>query len=283
MHSRRNEAVVDLALRHSREMTSMMEGGIGAAREKFKELYQLKLEWIENDELRKEWEEDIGEESDLPVFSEVALYSLLGKENARTVLAYLKDLGEALGFSRMEMQRRFKKPEGGDDLPCRDDLDALEAMLRGEAAYMIGNPDEKLPRMMRALELVRTVVGANGFTDGVEYLRLYPKDLRIGDRIVERGKFVDVLGFFNEKRRPRKTPVADKVKDDDREVRRKIDGKWVRIKEPYWGAHVKIRESDTHGWAVRSQDKLLVQRKVEPGASPDAEERARGANEPSDD
>lgn len=262
MHSRRQEAVVDLALRHSREMTSLMEGGPGAAREAFKELYLLKLEWIENDDLRMEWEAT-GEKSDLPIFSEMALYSLLGKENARTVLAYTHSLGEALGFSRMEMHRGFKEPDGSDDYPDRDALDALEAMLRGDAAYMLDGPEEKLPKMMRALELVRLVVGVGEFGDGVEYLRLYPKDLRIGDRIVENGKFIEVLGFFNEKRRPCKTPVADKVKDDDQEYRRKVNGKWVRVKEPYWGAHVKTREDDKHGWAVRSQDKLLVQRKVE--------------------
>ena len=243
-------------------MTSMMEGGIGAAREKFKELYLLELEWIENDELRKEWEAT-GEKGDLPFFSEMALYSLLGKENARTVLAYLKNLGEALGFSRMEMQRRFKGPKKSDDLPCQDDLDALEAMLRGEAAYMIGDPDVKLPRMMRALELVRTVVGADGFGEEVEYLRLYPGELRIGDKIVERGKLLPVLGFFNEKGRPRKNPVADKPGEHDREVRCRVDGKMVYAKQPYYGAHVKIRENDKHGWAVRSGDEMVVQRPKE--------------------
>lgn len=259
MNDRRRQAVADLAVRHSREMASLMEGGTGAAREAFKELYEWCPEYIEHEEAAKEWEECNGKRGELPFFSELMTYAVLGKDQARTLRAHLHSLGEALGFTRLEMERGFKEPET-EDLPSQDDLDALEAMLRGNAGYMIDGPEDSLPRMMRALEMVRAVVGADAWGDGVEYVRVHPDGLRVGDKIVHRGRLIPVLGFFDEDKNLSDVPVADKLKDDDCEYYDRSLRK--RVKRPYWGAHIKTREDDTYGWAVRSQDEMVVQRKV---------------------
>jgi hypothetical protein len=235
-------------------MSDLLDGGMGAAREKFKKLATMQLEWIENEELAKEWKERGGKQDDLPFFSEMALYSLLGKDNARTVLALLHQLGESLGFSRVEQDREFKKPKrAAKDLPDQDDIDGLECILRDEAIFLLGSePGKKILPFMRALSLMREIVGAREFRDGVEYLQLHPKDIRIGDRIANHGRWIEVLGFFTKKGKPSDKPVPDRLTKDDKERGRT---------EPYWGAHVKTRESDTHGWPIRTQDRYIVQRK----------------------
>lgn len=42
-------------------------------------------------------------DEDAPFFTEAYLYTLLGKEDARTVLAYVRGLGVALGYSREDL------------------------------------------------------------------------------------------------------------------------------------------------------------------------------------
>jgi len=250
-------------------MSDLMEGGLGAAREKFKDLFLFELEWIENAELEDEWKRRGGKRDDLPFFSECALYSLLGKDNARTVLVKLRALGEALGFSQIEMHGDFKAVDGDrrgpKDYPDQDDLDGLEVILRDDAAWLFhSDAEEKLVPIMRAFGLMREMVGAHPFGDGVEYVRCRPWELKIGDRIAQHGRWVDVLGFFDEDGNPSETPVPDKVKDGDPEVRDRKTGEY--IKRAYWGAHVKTREGNTHGWPVRSQDEYIVQRQVHPEA-----------------
>jgi hypothetical protein len=245
-------------------MGDLLDGGLGAAREKFKTLFTHRLEWIHNEDLDKEWKE-ITKKSpeDLPFFSEVALYSLLGKDNARTVLGLLRSLGEALGFTSMEMERSFRVDEEktGKDLPDQDDLDAFEVLLRNEASFLFDGDSDRILPLMRGLGLMRQIVGAKELRDGVEYVRCYPEDLRVGDRIVRRGQMMEILGFLDKDGNGSDVPVPDPVKDDDREVYdRKLK---KRVKKPYWGAHVKLHEDDDHGWAVRSQDEYVVQRKVD--------------------
>lgn len=245
-------------------MSDLLDGGMGAAREKFKELATFRLEYIENAELDEEWKEICGKKpEDLHFFSEVCLYSLLGKDIARSMLARMHALGEALGFSRMEQHRDFKTSErDGKDLPNQDDLDALECVLRDEAIFLLGSePEKKILPFMRALGLMREIIGAKDFTDGVTYHQLHPKDLRVGDRIADHGRWIEVLGFFDKDKNLCDTPVPDKVKENDREVYNRKTEKYE--KQPYWGAHIKTCEDDVYGWPVRSQDKYVVQRKKE--------------------
>lgn len=246
-------------------MSDLMDSGLGAAREKFKELSTFRLEYIENDELRAEWEDICGKKpEDLHFFSEVCLYSLLGKDIARSVLGRMRALGEALGFSDLEQHRDFETSERDKkDLPDQDDLDALECLLRDEAIYLMGSdPEKKILPFMRALGLMREILGAKGFTDGVTYLKLRPEDIRIGDRIADHGRWIEVLGFFDHEKNFSEVPVADPLKEDDHEF---WDPKLrKRVKKPYWGAHVKTREDDDYGWALRSQDEYVVQRKKDP-------------------
>lgn len=196
MHDRRKEAIMEVALRHAREMDDLMEGGLGAAREKFKALFRWCPDHIEDEEVRAEWEGREGKRGELPFFSEVFLYTILGKDEARSCLGRLRELGEALGFSSLELHGDLEaKPSKAEDLPTQDDLDALEVVMRDEASFLFQNPAEKIVQIQRAVRLMRDVLGHEPWREGVEYLRLKPGEVAIGDRIAQRGEWVEVHGY----------------------------------------------------------------------------------------
>lgn len=156
MRDSRKHMVAELAVRHSREMSELMESSLPSARSRYMEVMCFRLDRIDNEELKAEWAEATdGGDEDLPFFSEMCLYSLLGKDQARDVLGMMKSLGEKLGFDRMEIERRFRETKVDKTVKVTDaDLDALESVVREDGDWTLRGRN-KISRVQRAIAAVR--------------------------------------------------------------------------------------------------------------------------------
>ncbi len=160
MDDQKRKTILELTLRHRREMEDLQGSSMSTARENFKQLFTWTPECMP-EEVLKAYEEN-GGTGVPPFFCEITLYELLGKGEARDLLAIMRLLGEGLGFTRREMHRRFKekKVDLEEDLTLSD-LDAFESILREEDHYFFdpdSNGTKKRRRFMRTLKVMREQV-----------------------------------------------------------------------------------------------------------------------------
>lgn len=126
MNTRQKKALLELVARQARELTDIMGAGLGPARERFKKL---------------------------ALWCPEHLYNALGKDDAQTCLGLLRELGEALGFSREDIHDGFKSDATRSEHLTQDDLDAFEVMLQ-DRSYQFGSDGANLTRFKRTLRLL---------------------------------------------------------------------------------------------------------------------------------
>ncbi len=256
--------VADLAIRQAAEMTALLEGGDGAARAEFKALATWIPEWA-SEEVMKSYEENGAQKGEVPpFFSEVTLYELLGKDMARSLLGMISSLGKALGFDSrrdliMEIEKESKEGVARSSPVTHDDLDALEGFMREDASYryhMRGDEAaNSIIRIMKVMPVLRTLVGEeNPFQ---KWARVYPKHLKVGDRIIDSGRIITVLGFLDEHHKPcdKPEPWGDELPKYQRPDRNEP------CKE--YGARVIAYPGDKYGWQLESNKEIVIQRNEE--------------------
>lgn len=266
MNEQKSRDVADLALEHLREMQELVGDSNAEAKQAFLELYA----WIPETALQAvldAYHANGAKEGNVPpFFSEVTTYEILGKEEGRTLRALMHNLGEALGFTRMELHQAMRESDDEDesrkmlhkdDPFTADDFDALELMIRREGVHFYDRGGDARVQVQRALRAVRAAreVYAAPHDPGWEYMRVTPKDLRIGDEIVRRGAWNRVLGFFHDEDEKRwteegltfsETPVGS----EERNYRG----------EPTWYL-VKTSWSPRMGERLRGHEELAIRRR----------------------
>lgn len=80
------------------------KSGKAAVREAFIELLNLDIMYTPENE-----HYDFEVENDVPFFTETYLYALVGKQDARTILAYLRNLIEACDFDRYKLEEEARR------------------------------------------------------------------------------------------------------------------------------------------------------------------------------
>lgn len=275
MRDDRQRMVVELALKHADEMKAILDTGDGRAREEFRTL----MTWIPEyayEEVMKSYEQNGAPKGKVPpFFSEVTLYEMLGKDQARSLLGMMRSLGEALGFDRSrDLIEESESESGGADRSSpltQGDVDALEGFMREDASYRLrgGGDAEKIIRITKTLPALRAMVGAD---PDICWKQLYAKDLQIGDRIFKDGAFLEVHGFldrenlekeFSEDTRVDKLiPYGEPLKDYEIPYKFRnnkaepFDGKWLK-----WAGNIMISPNDEFGWRLTSAELLLIQRR----------------------
>ena len=274
MREDRARMVANLTTRHAAEMAALLEGGDGAAKREFKELATWVPECLP-EEVMKAYEENGAKKGEVPpFFCEVTLYEMLGKGIARTLLGKIRSLGVALGFdsSRDLIDESEKESKGGVDQSApmtHDDLDALEGLMRHDASYEFHMQGDEaantIIRITRVLPILRTLVGApNPHQD---WLRIYPKHLKVGDRIIRNGRIITVHGFLDEDHKPCDGPKPwgeflpnhKRPKDARKEPCKKHE------------ARVMTYPNDEYGWRLESNEELIIQRDTAPPFAPDGD------------
>jgi hypothetical protein len=282
MNDRKREQIALLALEHQREMQALMGNELGPAREAFLELYTWVPEWIENEaldaHLKKAYHENGAEEGEIPPFlCNLSVFEMLGKEQSRTFGALLRILGEALGLTDLDMRRAMnqsgmneeeqeKKAKPTADSPLtEDDFDALQIMLMDRARYDHGQDVTVARRMLRALKATREVHAAPQDPNR-KFMRVLPKDLRIGDQICRWGRWLEVRGFF--------------LHEPDK---RWTDEGMTRSEVPVGGGDLDFKDEPTEyfvdtdgsssGDLLRSRDEVLIRRLKTPDGEPPAKKK----------
>jgi len=293
MSDRKNEAIAALALEHSREMQELVGDSKTEARAAFLELYTWVPEWIENEaldaHLKKAYHENGAEEGELPPFlCNLSVFEMLGKDQSRTFGALLRILAEAIGLTDGDMRKAMNENGRGDEEIAKkaitketplssDDFDAIELTLRKEGSFLFdGNEGrQKMQRVFRALNATRAVYDAPHDPDW-EYLSVKSKDLRIGDEIVRRGQWNQVLGFFHHEEDKRWTdegmtfsevPVGSA----------KLD--WNKEPEEYF---VKTAWGGKFGEHFKGQEKLAIRRRKSLDPSPTKKKNPKGRKDRKD-
>ena len=265
MRDDRARLVADLAIRHASEMSALLESGDGAARQAYKKLATWVPEYLP-EEVMTSYKENGAKKGEVPpFFSEVTLYELLGKEEARTLLAMMSKLGRALGFdSRRDLIEEAESESKGVDPSApmtHDDLDALEGFMREDASYRFYRSGDDaaniIIRIMKVMPLLRSLVGEP--QPDIEWKRIYPKDLRVGDRIIQNGRIITVFGFLDERHKPcdGPTPWGDELASYERPT----DARKTPCLE--YACNVKTHAEDQWGWRLKSNEELVIQRALE--------------------
>ena len=279
MSDRKREAIAALALEHSREMQELTGDSKTEARAAFLELYTWTPEWMENealaDHLKKAYHENGAEKGELPPFlCNLSVYEMLGKENSRTFGAMLRILAEAIGLTDDDMRKAMRDSDQSEEEIAEkkitketplssEDFDAIELTLRKEGSYLFDGLDgrTKMQRVFRALNATRAVYDAPHDPDW-EYFSVKPKDLRIGDEIVRRGQWNQVLGFFQHEEKKRWTdegmtfsevPVGSEELD------------WNKEPKEYF---VKTAFGGDSGESLKGQEKMAIRRRKSLGDPP---------------
>lgn len=105
MRTEQRRKMAELAQGFVVDASEIMGVGIEKARAEFKDLLTFVPDTATK-EVLKSYEENGAKKGEIPpLFCEVTLYELLGKCDARSVLAMIHSLGETLGFSRLQMER----------------------------------------------------------------------------------------------------------------------------------------------------------------------------------
>ena len=283
MSDRKREAIAALALEHSREMQELTGDSKTEARAAFLELYTWTPEWIENDalseHLKKAYHENGAEEGELPPFlCNLSVYEMLGKGQSRTFGAMLRTLAEAIGLTGDDMRKAMGDSDKTEEEVAKkkitketplsaEDFDAIELTLRKEGQFLFDGSEgrQKMQRVFRALNATRAVYDAP-HDPSWEYFSVKPKDLRIGDEIVRRGQWNQVLGFFLHEESKRWTdegmtfsevPVGSA----------KLD--WNGEPEEYF---VKTAFGGDSGEHFKGQEKLAIRRRKTEGSGPPVQE-----------
>jgi len=227
--SRKEEQIAALSLEQVREMQELLGDSSVEAKKAFLELYAWIPECAPQEVLDSYRANGAKEGKVPPFFSEVFSYEVLGKDQARTLRALIHNLGEALGLTRQEMDKEMSYTVGDEERPRvtketplgPDDFDALEMMMRENAVHFwTGRERVELQRALRALNATREVYAAPR-EEGWEFMQVHPKDLKVGDEIVRRGSWVQVIGFLHddgkrwseEGSKRSETPVGSKKKN----------------------------------------------------------------------
>lgn len=258
--------VADLAAKQAAEMNALLQSSDGSARRQYKELATWVPEYLP-DEVMKSYEQNGADKGEIPpFFCEVTLYEILGKDQARTLLGMIRSLGESLGFDRRRdlIDESEKESRDGPDRSAplnHDDLDALEGFMREDASYrfhMTGDQaSNTIIRIMKVLPVLRTMVGES--EPPKEWKRIYPKHLKVGDRIIESGSIVTVFGFLDEDHKPCDGPKPWG------ELLRSYERPKDARKEPCkkFACNVMKHADDKYGWQLQSNQELVVQRDPE--------------------
>jgi len=263
MREDRARMVAELASVHAAEMAALLGNGEGSARARFRELYTWSPDFLP-EEIVKEFEE-AGGEGVPPFFSEMTLYALLGKEEARNLLAMMRCLGEALGIDNVrDLHVEAERDSEGVDRRApltHEDIDALEGFMREDASYRFSFPGDgaanKIIRISKTITALRSIV--EGDSD-YEWLHLIPDEVQVGDRIFSRGRFITVHGFLDKDKKvvDRPIPFGDPLASY--EVPRKTR---KRDRSAVILAHagvIKTSEYDDWGWCLDNKQTLQVLR-----------------------
>lgn len=269
MSEQKTRDVAALALEHLREMQELVGDSNAEAKKAFLKLYAWVPEWLENQAVMDAYEANGAKKGDVPpFFSEVCTYELLGKEQARTLRAYMHNLGEALGLTYEDMRRamddsdedeqrrrKIKKEDPFDS----DDFDALEVMIREEGIHFYHGPDSRvqIQRALRAIQAARSVYAAPHDPEW-QYMRIDPSELRIGDEIVRRGNWVQVLGFFHDEEDKRWTDEGPTFSEVP------VGSKELDYRNKPRSYLVKTNWSPRSGEDLRSNEKVVIRRRKGP-------------------
>jgi len=269
MNEQKTRDVAALALEHLREMQELVGDSKAEAKKAFLELYRWIPEWMENQAVLDAYEANGAEEGEIPpFFSEVCTYELLGKEQARTLRALMHSLGEALGLTYEDMhravgndeddERRRRKIKKEDPFDS-DDFDALEVMIREEGIHFYHGSDQRVQvqRALRAIQAARSVYSAPHDPEW-EYLRVGPSELRIGDEIVRRGSWVQVLGFFHDEEDKRWTEEGPTFSEVP------VGSKELNYRDKPRSYLVKTNWSPRSGEDLRSDEEVVIRRRKNP-------------------
>ena len=258
--------VADLAAKQAAEMSALLESGDGSARAAYKDLATWTPEYLP-DAVMEAYHQNGAKKGEVPpFFCEVTLYELLGKDQARTLLALIRNLGTALGFDSRrdlieESEQESSKGVDRSTPVTHDDLDALEGFMREDASYRFHMTGDKaantIIRIMKVLPLLRALVGEP--QPNIEWKRIYPKHLKLGDRIIQNGRAVTVFGFLDKDRKPcdGPNPWGKELKSYERPS----DARKESCKE--FACSVMTHADDEWGWRLKSNEELVIQRKPE--------------------
>ena len=291
MSDRKREAIAALALEHSREMQELTGDSKTEARAAFLELYTWTPEGMDNEplakHLKKAYHANGGEKGELPPFlCNLAVFEMLGKEQSRTFGALLRILAEAIGLTDDDMRKAMRDSDRSEEEVAErkitketplsaKDFDAIELTLRKDGRYLFEDGDGplKMQRIFRALNATRAVYDAPHDPDW-EYFSVKPKDLRIGDEIVRRGQWNQVLGFFQHEEKKRWTdkgmtfsevPVGSKELD------------WDKKPKAYF---VKTAFGGSSGENFKGQETLAIRRRKSLGDPPVKPEAPKAVKKP---
>ena len=106
MDTETKRKIVDATLKHVAKIGALTGSGLEKAREEFKDVWTWSPDSIDAlpEEVMAEHKESGAKPGSVPpLFCESTLYELLGKYDARNLLAFMESLGRSLGFSEMDL------------------------------------------------------------------------------------------------------------------------------------------------------------------------------------
>ena len=103
--------IVDATLKHVAEIGALTGSGLEKARQEFEDVWTWSPDSIDAlpEEVMTAHKESGAPGSVPPLFCESTLYELLGKCDARTLLAFMGSLGKSLGFSEMDLHNMHEE------------------------------------------------------------------------------------------------------------------------------------------------------------------------------